>query len=233
MDIGRAFSFVFDDSDWVKKVLIGGLIALAGFVIPLLPTFVLYGYAIEVLRRVYLGQVDALPAWDDFGGYFVRGAALSLGTFLWLVPPILLISCVGGGILVAGSASGDDSLAVFSGLLAFGIIGVAMLLMLVWSVIFLPIIAGRYAVEQRFGAMLEFREIFSEVGRAGAGPLAILLLTVIIASFVGYLGMIACFIGVIFTSFYSYLVIAHGAGQVYRRARGLEASRPTAQGPAF
>lgn len=236
MDIGRAFSFVFDDADWVKKILIGGLITLLGIIIPglgILASFVIYGYALEVIRRVYLGDAKPLPEWDDIGGYFVRGLLLSIATFLWLVPPILLVTCVGGGIIVAGSASDDEGLAVFSGLLAFGVIGVTILLMIVWSVIFLPIIAGRYAIERRFGAMFEFGEIFADLGRAGAGPLLILFLTVIVANFVGGLGFVACLIGVVFTSFYSYLVMAHGAGQVYRRARGLDAAPATPTGPAF
>ncbi|MEZ4571610.1 MAG: DUF4013 domain-containing protein [Thermomicrobiales bacterium] len=91
------------------------------------------------------------------------------------------------GSPLPGNSSGNDGLAVFSGLFAFGTISVMVLLTLIWSVAFLPIIGGRYAVEQRFGAMFEFSEIFAEVGRAGVGALLVLLLTVIIASFVGNL----------------------------------------------
>lgn len=235
MDIGRAFSFVFDDANWVKKILIGGLISLLAIVLPvlgLLASFVVYGYALEVIRRVYLDDPNPLPEWDDIGGYLVRGLLLSVGTFLWLAPPMVLVGCVGGGIIVLGSASDDDALAVFSGFLAFGIIGLAVLLIIVWSVVFLPIISGRYAVERRFGTMFEFGAIFAEIRRAGAGPLLVLLLTVIVAGFVSNLGIVACFIGVVFTSFYSYLVMAHGAGQVYRRARGFDAG-PISAGQAF
>ncbi|MEZ4523780.1 MAG: DUF4013 domain-containing protein [Thermomicrobiales bacterium] len=198
-----------------------------------LASFVIYGYMLEILRRVYFGRTDVLPEWDDIGGYFVQGFVVSVGLFIWLLPPILLIGCVGGGIAIAGNSSGNDGLAVFSGLFAFGTISVMVLLTLIWSVAFLPIIGGRYAVEQRFGAMFEFSEIFAEVGRAGVGALLVLLLTVIIASFVGNLGFVACLIGVVFTSFYANVVMAHGAGQVYRRARGLGPDMASSQSPAF
>ena len=33
MDIGSAFTFVFDDQDWIKKLAIGGGILLLAFVL--------------------------------------------------------------------------------------------------------------------------------------------------------------------------------------------------------
>ena len=233
MDLGRAFSFVFDDPEWVKKILVGGLIMLAGFIIPILPGLVVYGYALEITRRVYQGRSDVLPEWDDLGGYFVRGFLLSVAIFFWLIPPILLIICVGAGVTVAASVSGEDVVAVFSGFILFGLLAAMFLLLLLWTVAFLPIIVGRYAVEERFGAMFEFGEIMREVRMAGVGPLLILLLTVLVAGFFGQLGIILCFVGVVFTSFYSYLVVAHGAGQVYRRARRLGSAPSIDEAPAF
>jgi hypothetical protein len=233
MDIGRAFAFVFDDPSWVKKVLIGGLITLAGVIIPLIPSFILYGYMLEIMRRVYLGQTDALPEWNDIGGYLARGFFLTVALFVWLLPAILLTGCAVGAIIVASGSSGDDAVAGVSGLLAFCLFGALILVIMVWAVAFMPIVAGRYAVERRFGAMFAFGEIFAEVRRAGVGALLLLLLTVIIAGFIGNLGIIACLIGLFFTSFYSNLVIAHGAGQVYRRARGMLAGETVPAHPAF
>ena len=36
MDIGSAFTFVFDDEEWVKKLAIGGVILLVGLVTSLI-----------------------------------------------------------------------------------------------------------------------------------------------------------------------------------------------------
>jgi len=233
MDIGRAFAFVFDDPAWVKKVLIGGLITLAGFIIPLIPGFIVYGYMLEIMRRVYLGESEGLPEWDDIGGYLGRGFFLTVALFVWLLPALLLSGCAVTAIILAGGSSENDAVAGLSGLVAFCLFGAIFLVILIWAVAFLPVVAARYAVERRFGTMFAFGEIFAEVRRAGVGMLLLLLLIVLIASFIGQLGIIACFIGVVFTSFYSNLVIAHGAGQVYRRARGMDAAATLPASPAF
>ena len=48
MDIGKAFGFVFEDEEWVSKVLIGGLI----FLIPLIGQFAVIGYSFKVAQNV-------------------------------------------------------------------------------------------------------------------------------------------------------------------------------------
>ena len=63
------------------------------------------------------------------------------------------------------------------------------------------------------------REIIDEVRRAGSN-LLMMLLIVIVAGFISQAGIIACFVGVFFTAFYSYLVLGNAAGQLYRLARG-------------
>lgn len=222
MDIGRAFSFVFDDEDWVKKVLVGGLLSL----IPVVGGFIVYGYMLEIARRVYLSSTEPLPQWDDIGGYLARGFLFVVAVFVWFLPVILLFGCVTVAIIAGGSASGDDAAAALSGIVAFGLISVGVLISMLWAVAFLPIITGRYAVEQRFGAMFQVGEILADVRRAGAVPILLLLVTYFVAGFIGQLGFLACFIGIIFTSFYANAVVAHGAGQVYRQARGLSATTP-------
>ena len=77
MDIGSAFTFVFDDEDWIKKVAIGGGIILLGIILlPLLLLGLLLflplnGYMLEVLKNVRDGQAKPLPEWSDFGGQTV------------------------------------------------------------------------------------------------------------------------------------------------------------------
>lgn len=219
MDFGRAIGFVFKDPEWVKKVLIGGLI----FIIPLLGAFVVYGYALEVARRAYQND-DALPEWNDFGGYLSRGFVAWLGAFIWAIPIGLIAACA----FVPGIAlSGDDSGA--GGALFFLGYCLAIPLLLLYQVTVFPILIARYAVEREFGAMFQFSEIIAEVRRAGSN-LLMMLLVVIVAGFISQAGIIACFVGIFFTTFYSYLAIGNAAGQLYRIARGGDPA-PTA--PAF
>jgi len=220
MDIGRALSFPFKDAEWVKKILIGGLITL----IPFIGSFVAFGYAIEVVRRAYQND-DTLPEWDDFGGYLTRGFLGWVGALVWAIPLILIGFCA---FIPAIALSGDDSGA--SG--AFFLFGYCLIipLAIIFQAFVLPILLGRYAVERNFGAMFQFSEVIEEIRRAGSALLMVLVVA-IVATFVAQLGLIACFIGIIFTTFYSYLAIAHAAGQAYRRARGLSDIPPAA--PAF
>ena len=62
MDIGRAYTFIMSDPKWIAKVLIGAAVSL----VPIL-NLALYGYALDVVKRVYQGTDLPLPEWDDFG----------------------------------------------------------------------------------------------------------------------------------------------------------------------
>ena len=57
MDIGSAFTFMFDDEEWVKKLAIGGGIAflgsvLSGVFIGVVLFLPLIGYTLETIKRV-------------------------------------------------------------------------------------------------------------------------------------------------------------------------------------
>ena len=108
---------------------------------------------------------------------------------------------------------------VAGGLLFFFGYCLAIPLLLVYQVTVFPILMARYAVLREFGAMFQFSEIIAEVRQAGSN-LLMMLLIVIVAGFISQAGIIACFIGVVFTTFYSYQVLGNAAGQLYRLARG-------------
>ncbi len=47
MDVGRSISYVFQDPDWIKKILIGGVLS----VIPIFGTLVTLGYWIRIAQK--------------------------------------------------------------------------------------------------------------------------------------------------------------------------------------
>jgi len=65
MDVGKAFGYVFEDKNWLIKLLIGGILLF----IPVV-NFIPIGYALTALRNVAEGKESPLPEWDDWGGYF-------------------------------------------------------------------------------------------------------------------------------------------------------------------
>jgi hypothetical protein len=100
MDFGKSFSFVFDDQDWLKKVLIGGVVNF----VPIL-NFAAIGYALEVTRQV-INRVDSntLPEWDDLGGKLVKGLVVTVIALVYFAP-LIVLSCIIG---IPASLMGDS-----------------------------------------------------------------------------------------------------------------------------
>ena len=62
-NLGRSFSYMFEDKDWFQKILIGAAFCLLSLVLIGIP-FVL-GYLLQVARQSSHGQELPLPAWDN------------------------------------------------------------------------------------------------------------------------------------------------------------------------
>ena len=90
MDIGKAFSYVFEDEQWISKVLIGGLLIW----IPIV-NFAVFGYMIKVAQNVAQGNPRPLPEWGEFGDHF--GSLVSKRAqpiqFRWYVRHLSSFSC--------------------------------------------------------------------------------------------------------------------------------------------
>ena len=229
MDIGRAFNFVFEDDEWVKKILIGGAILL----IPFVGFLIAYGFMIEVARRAFHGTaIDEFPEWDDIGGYLSRGFFFWLATFLWVLPFILLFMCGFLIVILLGVGTGEEAVIGVSIVLFYLVLIPMIFLLSIAAAVITPVLLGRYAYHQRFGAMFEFSEIIADVRRIGLAPMVLLTGVYLAAGYLGQFGIILCFIGVVFTTFYGNVAAAHAAGQTYRLAQGLEPFSPAAPRPA-
>jgi hypothetical protein len=211
MDIGRSFSFVFEDDDWVVKVLIGAVLALTGIgFIPIM------GYALEVARRVARDDPQPLPAWDDWGTKIVEGLVSWVISFVWSLPGIILSSCV-SLLVVPISDSGGQANAIAA--LATVCATVFGLIYSVLLGIVLPAALTHYAVTREFAAAFRFGEVIGMV-RDNLGAYLMVLVVTILAGLIAGLGTIACVIGVFITAFYAVLVTYHAYGQAYRVAAG-------------
>ena len=211
MNIGSAFTYMFDDENWIKKILIGGVVAI----IPIV-NFAALGYLIQVIRNVRDGQPLPLPEWDQFGKYFMDGLWIFLIILVYMIPIILLACLQGiGGAVVAGA---DNENAAS----AFGIISTCFsCLTALWGIlvgILIPAILIRYAEVGEFMAGFRFSEVFGVV-TANVGSYVIVLLLMWVASFVGELGVILCVVGIIFTAFWANLVSGNLLGQLAAQYR--------------
>ncbi len=212
MDIGQAFGFVFQDEDWLKKVLIGAVLALTGIgFIPII------GYGMEVARRVAKGHPQPLPEWDDWGRKIIEGFMSGIVVFVWSLPVVLMGACAGIIAIPLSDTGGDAGGFLFAGLMLC--VGLFILLYSLILGLVLPAALTNYAVTGEFGAALRFGEVFGMI-RSNLGVYLMVLLVTVLAQFVASLGSIAVGCGVLFTSFYSVLVMYHAYGQAYRVAAG-------------
>lgn len=225
MDVGKSFTYMFEDKEWITKLAIGGVILLAGtilsfLVIPIIAAFaLLLGYTLVVIRNVYEGNPTPLPRWDNIGDLFVKGLTALVGALIWALPIIVLAFCV---VLVLGltgglansDTSGARALASIAGLVILCLYCILFLLGIgVNLFIYAPL--TNFALTNRLSEFWDFQGALRFV-RANVGNYLIAFLLALVANFVASFGVIACVIGIFFTSFWAMLVIAHLFGQVAR-----------------
>ncbi|MCR4408532.1 MAG: DUF4013 domain-containing protein [Anaerolineae bacterium] len=210
MDIGKAFTYVFEDEDWVKKVLLGGVINL----IPIVGFLFTTGYMLETVKNVMEGRPLPLPEWDDWGGKFMKGLMAFVIGLVYSIPIIVVVCCLVGAMSVAGQNEDvANTLGSFGGLC---VNCVSWLYSLVLMVV-LPAVTAKYATAWELGAAFRFGEIFNLV-KDNIGTYLLVLVISLLAGIVSGLGFIACGIGVLFTAFYAMLVNGYAYGQAYRIA---------------
>lgn len=104
MNFAKAFSFVFEDPDWAKKILIGGLITL----IPVVGSLLVLGYMVSVGRNVIRGNPRPLPDWSDFGQMLIDGLYALIIYFVYTLPILIVLCVVLAPSLAIGSAFSED-----------------------------------------------------------------------------------------------------------------------------
>src|SRR6266550_1428226 len=88
-DFLKPLTFVFEDPNWIPKILMGALFSLAGVL--LIGIFFVYGYLARLVRNVVAGVEHPLPEWTDLGDMFGEGAMLFVATILYMIPIFFLV----------------------------------------------------------------------------------------------------------------------------------------------
>jgi hypothetical protein len=224
MDIGKSFAFVFEDQEWIVKILIAGAILLVGLLfswlllIPLILALALLGgYGAEIMRRVIHGQSQVLPEWDNWGELIVDGLKVMVIGIVYALPFILISACLGvpiGLIGQNGSNAGNAASSLLSvALSCFNILwGIAISILL-------PAAYAFWIADDNLGSAFQFGKVFAFV-RDNLTTYLITFLMSWVASILGSLGVILCGIGWFATMPYSWFVTMHLYGQAYVQAAG-------------
>lgn len=225
MDIGKSFSYPFEDDDWISKLLLGAIVSL----VPIL-NFAWTGYTVDIVRNIIDGVSRPLPEWSDFGDKFVKGFLIWAAGFIYSLPA-LIIGCIPLGLLVIpasveSSNTSETLLSIFAGV---GIIFACLIILyaLILSFYF-PAVFINFAIKKTFGSCFEVGEIIRIVSKNINKYLTAWLVTIVSAIVVGIiiaiistiLGSILC-IGWILAwiisavgNVYLFAIYAHLFGQV-------------------
>ncbi len=215
LNIGRSFTYVFEDEGWITKIVIGGIL----FFIPIV-NFTVLGYMLEALKRTADGMDIPLPEWEDFGGKFMKGLIFFVIGFIYQIPmmPLLCLNLGLMGVYVLGVGGVSDNEALMN--MARMLRACSNCIYLIYTIavlFFAPAALIRYAMTGVFRSAFQVGEIFGFIRDNIANYIVALALTVV-AVYIAYFGVIACFVGLLFTMFWYYLVMAHLLGQVQRES---------------
>ncbi len=213
MDIGSAFTYMFDDEEWIKKFVIGGVALLLGILI--VPILLVYGYAFQTLKNIRDNHPRPLPEWDDFGTLIIEGLKVAVIVLVYNIPTIFFY-CAAMAVNIGASQADSD----IQG-------GLAAVVMCLYCVLFLLFILGfglfpagliRYAQYGTLGSAFQFGEIFSFIKQNIGDYIIAVLLSFVAINFISGFGVILLCVGVFLTQFWSFLVTANLLGQLARKA---------------
>lgn len=187
MQIGKAFSFSFQDKSWVSKFLLAAVISL----VPIL-SFAWVGYVVELVKNVIDRKAEPLPEWGDFGKKFMDGLILTVVYFVYSLPALLVVCLMSGLIFIpatmqSGGNFSENSLnaiATGSGVVYFCLICLVALYALVLAVL-LPGILANFAQKRTFGSCFELGEVYRTVARHGSSYFMVVLMILVVGFAVG------------------------------------------------
>ena len=210
MDFGIAFSFAFQDEEWLKKIAIGAVLALTG--IGMVP---LFGWMMEIIRRAKVGDYS-LPDWSDFGKLIVDGLKAMLIILIWMVPVYIISGCIAGGSVLGSDTSSDANQ-----VLGWGLVALSSCLAIPFGlivVLLMPPMINILADTDKFGEALNPVNSWKLFRNNIGGYLLLILFQGFGFPILVGIGSIACGIGAFPATAYAYTIMGNLLGQVHAKA---------------
>ncbi|MHB9033622.1 MAG: DUF4013 domain-containing protein [Anaerolineae bacterium] len=227
MDVTRSFKYVFEDKDWIKKVLIGGVLNI----IPLVGQVFMMGYGLRQLKKMIEGQELPLPEWNDWGGDLQRGIMVLIG-YLGYAVPIIILSIFSSIFTAAAAGSVNRGNGAGIWVLCTGIITLLEVVYGIALAIWAPAALLNYVKEGKLAAFFKFTDILAIIKTNTKEYITLVTMYIVATIVAGIVGGILCGIGTLFTTFIATLVLMHLLGQYYNIIWGAGtpfSTTPTAQ----
>ena len=208
MDMGTAITFASKDPDWWKKCLTVGLCVL----IPVVGALILLGWQRRVFHQVRQGHPTPLPT-VDIGADIQYGVAPLVASINALA--ILAVFGLGTAVATTAIAQTNERIAGLITILAV----LSMLVMGLTALALSPELLRRAFAD---GEMFPLFKPGPSLAILKAHPHDYLLLVAgaFVANFLGSLGAIACYVGLLVTSPLGKAIYAHMLAQFDLQVRG-------------
>ena len=196
MDIGKSFSFPFEDEKWLSKLVIGAIVSA----IPIV-NFIFVGYIVDTVKNVMAGLARPLPEWVEWGEKFMKGLILFLASLVYSIPVICVSILAFFPILAVSNAQNNQNAQEALGWLTSGVGILALCFLTLYGLalsFFLPAVLVNFARKGTFGSCFEIGEIVrvfsSNVGKYLTAWLIFLVASIVVSTVVGLVSSALFFI---------------------------------------
>jgi hypothetical protein len=241
IDLTQTFTFPFKGDGAWKHFLIGCLVSLAAFIIPVIPFLVLYGYAVRIVKQIINAEPPHMVEWDDWGGMIKDGAKLFGIRIIYAIPVLILAAPLFISAIVMPFIIGDGNNSHFN--VIFPILMVVMfgsiciLIPVSFVLAFITPAAEMYMVEKgEFSAGFRIREwwtiLRANIGGFVAAVVIFYIATMVMSFAIQIIGatlIFACLLPFLFPAItmYSTLIMYTTIAQAYKASKEKLAPMPT------
>ncbi|ELZ99362.1 DUF4013 domain-containing protein [Haloferax sulfurifontis] len=150
--ISESLNYLRNGEDWVKTVLIGGVLGLLSILI--VPTFLVIGYLLRVVRATMKGD-EQPPVFDDWGDMAIDGVKGFAIAFVYALVPAIIAGVFGFAGIVGAAAGGSDAAGAVGGIVA--LVGLLLAFVLgLFAAYLIPAALSNYAETDRMGSAFDF-----------------------------------------------------------------------------
>ncbi|MBI3731998.1 MAG: DUF4013 domain-containing protein [Chloroflexi bacterium] len=93
MDIRKAFTFMFEDEQWIRKLLVTSIVTMFSSLL-FIPYLLIWGYQVELMQNVIRGEARPLPVWNQIGDKALKGLKFFVIVLGYFLPLLVALICV-------------------------------------------------------------------------------------------------------------------------------------------
>jgi hypothetical protein len=218
--LSESLAYLRTSDEWVKTVVIGGLLTLLGFLV--VPTVLVAGYLVRVLRATMHGD-ETPPVFDDWGALASDGVRTFVVAIAYALVPALLVAVTAAFAGLAAGPGPRSGLIVGVVALVGGLFALVLGLLAAYV---LPAALANYAEQDRLGAgfaVSDLRPVLTSGTYATAWLIGfvIVLGAGVLAGVLNVIPFLGTVVGA-FLSFYAVIAAYYLVGQAWGDLRGLE-----------